>query len=110
MLKLFGHAGPSSGKLMLPIWGQFALKCVTTGPSLMFLIGTAIANQKSGTTRRLTMRKHIFTAMMALIFTACASHHRSVASVKKAEQDYQVQERGVDAGMAGRDFAGAASK
>lgn len=28
------------------------------------------------------MKTHILTALMALVFTACASHHRDVASVK----------------------------
>ncbi|MES2526033.1 MAG: hypothetical protein V4598_03065 [Bdellovibrionota bacterium] len=28
------------------------------------------------------MRSHILTALMALILTACASHHRDVASVQ----------------------------
>ena len=29
------------------------------------------------------MRTHILSALMALIFTACASHHRDVASVNE---------------------------
>ena len=31
------------------------------------------------------MRTHILTALMALILTACASHHRDVASVQNEE-------------------------
>jgi hypothetical protein len=52
------------------------------------------------------MKSHFIAAMMALIFTACASHHRSVASVNKAENDYQAQERSPESQM-GRDFGNA---
>lgn len=31
------------------------------------------------------MRTHILTALMALILTACASHHRDVASVQNED-------------------------
>jgi outer membrane biogenesis lipoprotein LolB len=53
------------------------------------------------------MRTHILAGLMALILTACASNHRSVASVQKTENDIRAQESGVDAGMADRDFASA---
>ncbi len=32
------------------------------------------------------MRTHILTALMALILTACASHHRDVASVQEQDE------------------------
>ncbi|MFL5786184.1 MAG: hypothetical protein ACJ76H_16315 [Bacteriovoracaceae bacterium] len=52
------------------------------------------------------MKTHIIAAMMALIFTGCASHHRSVASVNKAENETQAQEHGIDSQNV-RDFGNA---
>ncbi len=43
------------------------------------------------------MRTHIFTALLALVLTACASHHRDVASVQDNDHELQTQHAGVDA-------------
>ncbi len=42
------------------------------------------------------MRTHIFTAILALVLTACASHHRDVASVQDEDFHQQTQHAGVD--------------
>jgi hypothetical protein len=82
MLRLFGHSGPAGGKLMIPRRCQFNLNCVTNRRYHHSEVGTAIANQKGGTTRRLLMKTHIMTALLALVISACASHQRDVASVQ----------------------------
>ncbi len=38
------------------------------------------------------MRTHIFTALLALILTACASHHRDVASVENETELTQAEQ------------------
>ena len=55
------------------------------------------------------MRTHIFSLLMALIFTSCASFHgREPASAKNSQEEYEHLETGVEAAGAGRDFASSA--
>lgn len=37
------------------------------------------------------MKTHILTALMAVFLSACASHHRDVASVQDEQQDYETR-------------------
>lgn len=57
------------------------------------------------------MRTHIFSLLLALIFTSCASFHgREPASVKNSQQEHEVSTTGADSAIGVRDFGANADK